>query len=464
MTCGKMNLALRVYRRLAQAFPHEFKLAYGADVTQLGEDCIRDIAARHGISGLIWLIADIAIRVPLEYLSEMQRDMRYALRSLKKSPGFALVCIISMGLGIGLTTNVYSTKWAMVFRDLPATANAKNLVMIEKPVSYYYVGQFREQKNLLAGAAAIQTGVPFNVTFQGALNSKPERIFGQLVSPDYFSVLGVQPQRGRAFSPTLDRSGDAPSVVISDRFWRNRLNSSPNAVGQILRLNGQIATIVGITPRNFNGALDDPAANPTEIFVPTTVPAALAPELANDVLHQRNAEDFIAIICLASHITIESAEAGLDVITRNLDAQNPSLPLRTDNARRVTLFPAGTRLPVPRELKPVLAGFFIALMGLVMTLACANLANMLIARGANRRKEFAIRLAIGASRFRLIRQMIAEIALCFRCSAASQDFALASALSVLNFPDSSVRRSVRQSGNRLHFWIGTRQFSRSASR
>ncbi len=430
MTEGQTSFALRIYRRLAQSFPHEFKLAYGADVLRLGEDSVRDIAVRHGISGLIWLIADIAVRVPLEYLGEMQRDMRYALRSLKKSPGFALVCIISMGLGIGLTTNVYSTKWAVVFRDLPATANAKNLVMIEKPVSYYYVGQFREQKNLVAGASAIQTGVPFNVTFQGDLNAKPERVFGQLVSPDYFSVLGVQPQRGRVLNPALDRSGDAPSVVITDRFWRNRLNSSPNAVGQILRLNGQIATIVGITPRNFNGALDDPAANPTEIFVPTTVPAALAPELANDVLHQRNAKEFIAIICLAPHVAIESAEAGLDAVTRNLDAQDPSLPPRTDNARRVTLIPAGTRLPVPRELKSVIAGFFIALMGLVMTLACANLANMLIARGANRRKELAIRLAIGASRFRLIRQMMAE-GLVLSLLGGVAGFALASALSAL---------------------------------
>jgi putative ABC transport system permease protein len=427
MTDGKLNFAWRIYRRLAQSFPHEFKLAYGADVMRLGEDSVRDIATRHGITGLIWLIADIAIRVPIEYLSEMQRDMSFALRSLKKSPGFALVCIISMGLGIGLTTNVYSTKWAMVFRDLPAAANAKSLVMIEKPVSYYYVEQFREQKNLVAGVSAFQTGIPFNVTFQGDLNAKPERVFGQLVSPDYFSTLGVQPQRGHVLNPAFDRSGDAPSVVITDRFWRNRLNASPDAVGQILRLNGQIATIVGITPHDFNGALDDPAANPTEIFVPVTVPASLAPELANDVLRQRNAREFVALICLAPHVTIESAEAGLDAVTRNLDAQDASLPPRTDNAKRVNLIPSGTRLPVPRELKPVIAGFFIALMGLVMTLACANLANMLIARGANRRKELAIRLAIGASRFRLIRQMLAE-GLVLSLLGGVAGFALASVL------------------------------------
>jgi macrolide transport system ATP-binding/permease protein len=400
-----MNFAWRVYRRLAQAFPHEFKLAYGTEVMQLGEDVLREIAKRHGAAGLIRLIADIAIRVPLEYLSEMRADMRYAMRALLKSPGFALVGIISMGLSIGLTTKVYSSEWALLFRELPAAANAPNLVMPEKPVSYYYIEQFREQKNLFAGVAAFQMGVPFNVTFQGAENAKPQRIFGQLVSPDYFAVLGVQPQRGRVLSPAVDKSGDAPVVIVTDRFWRNHLNSSPDALGQILRLNGQIATIVGITPKEFNGAL---SINPAELFVPTTAPAALAPELANDVLHQRNAKEFLAMMCLAPGVTIDSAEAALDAITRRLDEQDTSLPPRTDKGRRVTLLLAGKRVPLPRKLRPVLLGFFLLLTGLVMTLACTNLANMLIARGANRRKEFAIRLAIGAGRFRLIRQMMAE--------------------------------------------------------
>src|SRR5882672_411566 len=400
-----MNLAWRIYRRLAQAFPHEFKLAYGPEVMQLGEDVVQEIDKRHGAVALIRLIADIAIRLPLEYLREMRGDMRYAMRALRKSPGIALVGIISMGLGIGLTTNVYSSKWALLFRELPAAANAKRLVMPEKPVSYYYVEQFREERSLFAGVAALQTGIPFNITLQGDANGKPERVFGQLVSADYFSVLGVQAQRGRVLSGTTDRPGDAAVVVVSDRFWRNRLHSSPNAVGQILRLNGQTATIVGITPRNFNGALSE---NPSELFVPITSPASVAPELANDVLHQRNAREFLAMMCLAPGVTIDSAEAGLEAITRRLDEQDPSLAARIDKGRRVTLLPAGTRVVIPRELKPVIAGFFIAIMGLVITLACMNLANMLIARGANRRKELAIRLAVGAGRFRLLRQMMSE--------------------------------------------------------
>ena len=423
-----MNFALRIYRRLAQAFPHEFKLAYGVELMQLGDDVVQEIAKRHGASGLIRLITDIAIRVPIEYLSEMRQDVRYATRALIKSPGFALVGIVSMGLGIGLTTNVYGSKWALLTQELPAAANAKRLVMPDKPVSYSYIEQYRDQKSMLAGVAALQNGVPFNVSLEGGLDAKPERVFGQLVSPDYFSVLGVEPQFGRLLSPELDKTGDAPVVVISDRFWRSRLNSSPDAVGQTLRLNRQTATIVGITPRNFDGAL---SMNPSELFVPTTVPATLAPELANDVLHQRNAKEFLAMMCLAPGVTIDSAEAGLDGITRRLDEQDPSAPRQADKAKRVVLLPAGTRAPIPRNLRPVIAGFFVVLMGLIMTIACMNLATMLLARGANRSKELAIRLGVGASRFRLIRQMISEGILLSLLGGVA-GFVLAYGLSVLN--------------------------------
>jgi len=424
-----MNFALRIYRRLAQAFPHEFKLAFGDEVMQLGEDVVQEIAKRHGAAGLIRLLADIAIRLPIEYLSEMRQDMRYASRALIKSPGFALVGIVSMGLGIGLTTNVYSSRWALLTRELPA-ANAKRLAMPEKPVSYYYIERYRDQKSMFTGVAAVQTGIPFNVSPQGHMEAKPERVFGQLVSPDYFSVLGVEPQLGRLLSPNFDKPGNAPVVVISDRFWRSRLNSSPDAVGQTLRLNGQTATIVGITPRNFDGAL---SLNPSELFVPVTVPATLAPELANDVLHQRNAKEFLAMMCLAPGVTIDSAEAGLDGITRRLqkEEQDPSAPAQADTSKRVVLLPAGTRAPIPRNLRAVVAGFFVVLMGLIMTIACMNLATMLLARGANRRKELAIRLGVGASRFRLIRQMISEGILLSLLGGVA-GFALAYGLSVLS--------------------------------
>jgi predicted permease len=409
-----MNFALRIYRRLAEAFPHEFKLIYGTDVIQLGEDVVEQIAKQHGVAGLFRLIADIAIRVPIEYLSEMRRDMAYAIRALIKSPGFALVGIISLGLGMGVTTSVFSTLYAMLFRDLPGATDPKELVISQNPVSYYYVDQFREQRGLLAGAAAFQNGVPFNVGFEGNVNAKPERVFGHLVSPEYFAVLGIKAQRGRMLSAGVDKPGDAPVVVISDRFWRNRLNSAPDAVGRTLRLNGQTATIVGIAPKDFNGAMP---MVPAELFVPTTVPAALAPELAGDVLHKRDAKEFIPLMRMAPGATQESVEAGLDTITRHLDdetvgaagnAASSNNASKSDKTRRVSLLPGGNVVPVPRALKPVLLGFYAVLIGLILTIACMNLANMLLARGAARRKELAIRLAVGASRFRLVRQMMSE--------------------------------------------------------
>lgn len=430
-----MNFALWLYRRLAQAFPHEFKVAYGADVLRAGEDAIEDIARRQGAMGLVRLIADIAVRVPLEYLSEMRSDVRYAVRGLRKSPGFALVGIISMGLGVGLTTNVYSSKWAVFYRELPGAANAKRLVMVQQsldgdlaPVSYYYVEQYREQKSLFSGVAAFESAIPFNVTMQGDFNAKPERVFGQLVSPDYFPVLGVEPQLGRVFSPKLDKPGDGAMVVISDRFWRNRLGGSPDAVGQTLHLNGQAATIVGITPKGFHGAL---GVKPAELFVPVTAPAAVAPELANDVLHQHTAKDFLPIMCLAPGVTLDSAETALDGITRQLDEQDASLPLRKDKGRRLALLEAGTNVPLPRKLKPALIGFFLALMGLVIALACMNLANMQMARGASRRRELAIRLSVGASRFRLVRQMVSE-GMMLSLLGGAAGLGLACALSALN--------------------------------
>ena len=423
-----MKLAWRIYRWLANAFPHEFKLAYGDEVMQLGEDVVKEIAQRRGIPGLVRLIADISIRLPIEYLSEMRSDIRYSWRGLIKSPGFALVGIISIGLGIGLTTNIYSSELELLFRPLPAAANAGKLVMLQDPASYHYIEQYGDQKTLFTGVAAFRNGVPFNITFQGERNAKSERVSGQLVSPDYFSVLGVPAQRGRLLSASLDKPGYTPAVVISDRFWRNRLDSSPTAVGQTLRLNGQTAMIVGITPRNFTGA---GSINPAEIFVPVTVPPTLAPELANDVLHQRNAKEFSAIFCLAPGVTIDSAEAALDTITRGLDEQVTSEIGPVDQGRRVTLVPAGTVVPIPRKLRSVALGFFVVLMGLILALACMNLSNMLLARAANRRKELAIRLSVGASRFRVVRQMMSE-GILLSLLGGTAGFALAYWLSVLS--------------------------------
>jgi macrolide transport system ATP-binding/permease protein len=424
-----MKRSQRVYERLAQAFPHEFKLAHGEEMLETGEAAMAHLERRRGWTGMARLLADAAVRLPIEYAAEMRRDLQYAMRALIKSPGFALVGILSMGLAIGLTTNVYSSNWAMLTRPMQGVAHASRLVMAEKPVSYFYVENYRDQKNVFAGVAAFETGVPFNVRLPGEADGKQERIFGQLVSPDYFQVMGVDAERGRVLSAAMDRAGDAPTAVISDKFWRTRLGSRADAVGLALRVNGQAVTVVGITPRGFEGAFA--AESAAELFVPVTAPAAVAPELANDVLHRRNAREFLALAFLAPGVTAAQAESALDGVTRRLDANDPSAPPQTDVARRVTLLPAGTRVPIPVELKRALEGFFGVLMGIVILIACMNLGTMLMARGAGRRKEFAIRMSIGASRFRLARQLMSE-GMLLSLLGGLLGFGLAYLLNVLN--------------------------------
>jgi len=395
----------RVYRRLAQSFPHEFKLAYGDEMLQTGEDSIDDIAKRHGIFGLLRLMLDLLLRLPIEYLNEMRRDIPYALRSLLKSPGYAVVGIVSLGLGIGLTTNIYSSAWAVFTRPLAGVENASRLSTAERPVSYYYVEQFREQKSLFSGVAAVESGVEFSVGFPGSSQTKPSRVFGQIVSPDYFSVLGMNAQRGRLFSVDEDKTGEAPVVVISDRLWHSRFNADPDIVGQGIRINGQNATIIGVTPPKFDGAL---SPNPSEMFVSTTAPATMVPELANNILEQRYTRSFLPLFCLAPGVNMDQAEAALDGISRRLDKLDPLAPPQSDKAKRIVLLAAGTRVPIPRQFRPIVMGFYTLLMAAVTAIACLNLATMLLARGANRRRELAIRLGVGASRYRLIRQMVSE--------------------------------------------------------
>ena len=176
------NLWRRVYRRLAEAFPHEFKLAYGDEMMQAGEDAIDEVAKRHGVLGLMRLMADLVLRLPVEYLNEMRRDLPYAARALVKSPGYALVGIVSMGLGIGLTTNLYTTVWVLLTRPLAGATDTKRLVTGETPASYPTIERYREQKDLFAGVAAVENGVQMNVGLPGH-SGKPERGFGQLSRP-----------------------------------------------------------------------------------------------------------------------------------------------------------------------------------------------------------------------------------------------------------------------------------------
>jgi predicted permease len=377
-------------------------MLYGQDMERLGEDAAPEIWRRHGARGLVRLLADIALRLPAEYLSELRGDVRYALRMLLKSPGFTAVGVISLALGIGVCSLFFSEFNAVLFHPLAGVSNPGTLAALDTLVPYPYFERYRDQPGV--SVAAFAGPVPFSVAAEGSKVEKSERISGDLVSPEYFAVLGMKPELGRLFRADTEKPGAPPVVVVSERFWQTHLHSNPDAIGGTLRVNGQPATILGVAPKNFFGVWPMTRA---DLFVPVASGSSIAPELAGDALQQRDVGAFRVVMRLAHGVKPSVVEAFLDVITRHLDDEKVTRN-RDHNSRKIHLLSVNGFAPIPRSERVVVFTFISVLLGLILSLACTNLANLLLARSSERRKEIAIRLAIGAGRFRLMRQLLTE--------------------------------------------------------
>jgi predicted permease len=339
-------------------------------------------------------------------LETLARDLRFAVRTLWKSPGFTFVAILTMSLGIGLCSFLFSVLNGLMLRPLPGAREPVRLVSLQAPVTYPHFEHYRDESGVASAAAAFIGPVPFGVAIKDPGKARPERISGHLVSPEYFSTLGAEPSLGRFFDPAVERPGAAPTVVVSERFWRTRLNADLRAVGGDLWINGQRATIVGVAEKEFLGVFP---ANAADIFVPVTADAAVAPELAGDVLRRTTAPVFHLLLRLAPSVTISAAEAALDAQMRQLDEQDGKRnPDRDRQGRLARLMLAGSTAPLPREQRSLFVVCYGLLMGLILSFTCANLAGLMLARGGARGREIAICLSLGASRFRLIRQLLTE--------------------------------------------------------
>ena len=394
------EIGLRLYRTLAGAFPYEFQNAYRDELLQVTEEAVDEIWRRYGWLGLARLLLDLALRIPAEHMSELRQDVRYGLRMLARSPGFTAVALISLSLGISIATCAYSELHGML-RDLPEVPKPDELVALQAPSSYPAYQRYRMMGDLFSSTFAYVAPVPFGVSTGG----RSERTWGQLVTPSYFSTLGVHPFLGRFFDRTYDQPGHTPAVVVSYRYWHEHLGSDPAVAGKLLRINGYPSTILGVGPKAFLGA--SPALFAADLWLPATVDPRLAPELADNALERRGLTMFQVEGRLRPGVTEAAAEAELDAAAQQLQ-QSYGDEGRDQQGRRVSLLEAGKMIPVRKRDLPFFREFFLVLGGMVLLIACANVANMMLARAADRRKEVAVRLALGAGRARLVRQLLTE--------------------------------------------------------
>lgn len=332
-------------------------------------------------------------------------DLRYGLRALRAKPAFTATAVFTLALGIAVSTVVFSWIDMVLLQPLPGTSAGQRLFIFESRqpdaeglnISYPDFRDYRDNLKLSSVALAFQ-----NNALSLGEGEHAERVWAELVSGNYFDVLGVKPLLGRFFLPEEqgDTPGGYPVAIISARLWRSRFHADPHVLGTTIRVNRRELTIVGVAPEEFYGMMRGLAY---EMWVPLTMGPQLN-RFDERVLQDRPPRMFNAIARLNPGASIEQARAEAEALARELAARYP----KTNEGFSVTMLPEDEAHGTERNRLAGPLWILMAMCSVVLLIACVNVANLLLARAVGRRNELSIRLALGAGRARIVRQLLTE--------------------------------------------------------